>query len=810
MAWLSARDLKLAVRTLWRRPGFTLVAVVALAVGFGTNTAIFSIVNTLLLRPLPYPDGDRLVSISGKSRIAFEGQLFTSPVEFVQWHEANRAFSSLVACSTENATLALSDQAEEVKTVSVSGDLFPMLQVHPQLGQSLVDEDFRQGTATRVLISDRLWRTLFAADPQIVGRPLLLNDEQIAIAGVMPAGFEFPSADADMWRPLRFTAAQLGIRGKRSLDVYGSLKPGMTPEQGSRDLVDIVRRMERDYPDWLKGRTVEVTPLHEKLTANIRPTLLMLLGIVTLVLVIACANVSHLLLARMVQRRREMALRTALGGSPAQIVRQVFLECLVLALTSAALGLLLAPLTLRALALLLQSEGWSAATTAAAHAGLDWRLLLYTVAIAIGAVFLFGLGPAISAARVNLSDAFQDGSQQASESSRTRFARTLLIVGEVALTVVVLAGAGLLIRSFVELQQVRRGYDAHNLLTLRIPPPRRKDLTPQQRAVFINSLLREVRALPGARSAAVVTGLPLGGLNASVTINVEGYTYQGVDDMPWADISTISDGYFKTMGTRLVRGRGFEPTDTTTSLPVAIVNQAFVRQYWPTGDPIGKQLGPGRSSLTVVGVVEDLRQESLQAEQSPTMYVPYTQRETLAATANFLVVRTSTDPTTLSESITQVIRRLDSGQVIRDVRTMEQVVARSVSQQRALMSLMAVFGTIALLLACAGVYSANQYAVVQRTRELGIRLSLGARRTEILALVVRQGMVPVWIGIAIGLTAALLSSRAVSKLLYGISPLDPMTFALVATTAVVVSLIALTLPAWRATTINPIVALRHD
>jgi putative ABC transport system permease protein len=556
---------------------------------------------------------------------------------------------------------------------------------------------------------------------------------------------------------------------------------------------------------------VEVTPLHEKLTANVRPTLFMLLGIVTLVLVIACANVSHLLLARMVQRRREMALRTALGGSPGQIVWQVFLECLVLSLASAALGLLLAPLSLRALALLLQSESWSAATTAAANTDLDWRLLLHTVAIAIAAVFLFGLGPAISAARVNLSQAFQDGSQNASDSSRTRVARAMLIVGEVALTVVVLAGAGLLIRSFVELQQVRRGYDTHNLLTLRIPPPRRPDLTPQQRTIFLDGLLSDVRALPGVRSAAVVTGLPLGGLNASVTITVEGYAYHSVEDMPWANISTISDGYFQTMSTRLVRGRAFEPTDTTTSLPVAIVNQAFVRQYWPTGDSIGKHLGPGNSSnLTVVGIVEDLRQESLQAEQSPTLYVPYTQRRTLAVTANFLVVRTATDPATLSEPIVQVIRRLDSGQVIRDVRTMEQVVARSVSQQRALMLLMAVFGSVALLLACAGVFSANQYAVVQRTRELGIRLSLGARRTEILALVVRQGMVPVWIGIALGLTAALLSSRAAAKLLFGISPLDPITFALVATTAVIVSLLALALPAWRATAINPIVALRHD
>ncbi len=804
------RDLKLVIRSWLRRPGFTAVAVGALAVGFGTNTAVFSFVNSLLLRPLPYPGADRLVSISGRSLHAFEGQLLASPAEFVSWRESNRVFTDLVACAVETVTLTLPDRADEVRGAQVSSDLFEMLQARPHIGQALSPQDFEAGGTTRLLISDRLWRTFFGSDSKIVGRPLLMNGRSASIAGVMPVGFQFPSRDIDFWQPLRFTSAQLGVRGRRNLDLYGRLKPDVTPMEAGRDLLAIVRRMEQNYPEWMKGRGVEVTLLHEKLTANVRPMLLLLLGIVTLVLVIACANVSHLLLARLAQRRREIALRSALGGSPAQIMRQVFMECLALAVTSAALGLLLAPLSLRILAMWLQSDAWGPATAATLDAGFDWRILLHTGGIALAAIFLFGWAPASSATRVGLTEVLHDNSPIASDSSRGRAARAVLIVGEVALAVVVLAGTGLLIRSFVELQRVRRGYNAPDLLTMRIPLPQGTVLTPQSRAGFLTRLLDDMHGLPGVRSAAVVTGLPLGGLNASVTINVEGYVHQGVGDMPWANISTISHRYFDTMGTEVRRGRAFTAADTVTSMRVAIVNQALVRQYWPSTDPIGKRLGPGNDSLVVVGVVEDLRQESLQVEQAPTMYVPYTQRNSLAATANFLVVRTAIEPLRLAEPVRRAIRRLDSGQVIRDVRTMEQVVARSVSQQRALMLLMTVFGAIALLLACAGVYSANQDSVVRRTRELGIRMSLGARRTEILAMVIRQGLAPVGMGIAVGVAAATASTRTVATLLYGISPLDPLTFAAVAAIALGVALVALSLPAWRATSIDPLLALRHE
>jgi putative ABC transport system permease protein len=436
------------------------------------------------------------------------------------------------------------------------------------------------------------------------------------------------------------------------------------------------------------------------------------------------------------------------------------------------------------LAARLQSDAWGAVTDATFAAGLDWRVLTYTFGITLASIFLFGLAPALKATRVDLSDAFQDGSPTASDSARMRATRGLLIVAEVALTVVVLAGAGLLIRSFVELQQVRRGYDARDLLTMRIPVPQRADVTPQSRALFLSSVLEDVRGLPGVRSAAVVTGLPLGGLNASVTLGIEGHSQQarsdqaradqGPDDMPWANVNTISPDYFETLGTRVLRGRAFAPTDTLTSMKVAIVNQALVR------------------------------------EQAPTMYLAHAQRTSLAAAANFLVIRTAIDPLRLDEPVMQAIRRHDSGQVIRDVRTMEQVVARSISQERALMLLMAVFGAIALLLACAGVYGANQYVVVQRTRELGIRMSLGARRMEILALVIRQGMAPVAIGITLGLAAAMIASRAVTTFLYGISPLDPFTFVAVGLIAIGVALASLGLPAWRATSIDPLIALRHE
>lgn len=816
------RDLKLAIRSLLLRPGFTAVAVIALAVGFGTNTATFSIVNALLLRPLPYPGAERMVAISGKSRLAFEGQLLASPAEFVEWRASNRVFTDLVACAVENVTLTLPDRADEIRGAQVSSDLLDMLHARPQIGQAFATQDFEAGAVPRLLISDRLWRTFFESDPNVVGRPLLLNGQSASIAGVMPADFQFPSRDTDLWQPLRFTSAQLGIRARRNLDLYGRLKPDVTPEQASANLIEIVRRMEQEYPDWMKGRSVEVTLLHEKLSANLKPTLLLLLGIVTLVLVIACANVSHLLLARTAQRRREIALRAALGGSPGRIMRQMFMECLVIAAAAAGLGLLLVPISLRMLAALIQSGAWGAASGAAAgaatvtnfdaafEAGLDWRILAYTFGISLASVFLFGLGPALKATRINLTDAFQDSGPNTSDSSRTRSARALLIMAEVALTVVVLTGAGLLIRSFVELQQVRRGYDASDLLTMRIPTPRRTDLTAQSRATFLTSMLEDVRGLPGVRSAAVVTGLPLGGLNASVTIDIEGHARQGVEDMPWANVNAISHGYFDTMGTRVVRGRAFTAADTATSMPVAIVNQALVRQYWPATDPIGKHLGPAGSNLTVVGVVEDLRQESLRTEQAPTMYVPYAQRSSLAATPNFLVIRTAIEPMRLAGPVVQSIRRIDSGQVVRDIRTMEQVVARSVGQQRALMLLMAVFGAIALLLACAGVYGANQYSVVQRTRELGIRMSLGARRTEILALVIRQGMIPVALGVGFGLIAAMASSRALATMLYGISPVDPITFAIVAALAIGVALTALFLPAWRATSIDPLVALRRE
>src|SRR5688572_8626085 len=425
------RDLTLVIRSWLRRPGFTAVAVGALAVGFGTNTAVFSVVSSLLLRPLPYPGGDRIVSISGRSLAAFEGRVLASPAEFVRWRESNQVFTDLVACAVETVTLTLPDRADEVRGAQVSSDLFEMLQARPHIGQAWSAQDFEAGGTARLLISDRLWRTFFGSDSKIVGRPLLVNGRSASIAGVMPVDFQFPSRDTDFWQPLRFTTAQLGVRARRNLDLYGRLKPDVTPEEAGRDLLAIVRRMEQTYPEWMKGRGVEVTLLHETLTANVRPMLLLLLGIVTLVLVIACANVSHLLLARMAQRRREIALRSALGGSRAQIMRLMFMECLALAVTSAALGLLLAPLSLRILAMWLQSEGWGAATDATLDAGLDWRILLYTCGIALAAIFMSGWAPALSATRVCLTEVLHDHSPIASGSSRARFARAVLIGGEV-------------------------------------------------------------------------------------------------------------------------------------------------------------------------------------------------------------------------------------------------------------------------------------------------------------------------------------------------------------------------------------------
>jgi predicted permease len=802
------RDLRFGVRTLLKSPAFTVVAVLSLALGIGANTAIFSVVNGILLRPLPYPEPDRIVDVwHTPPQASFPGQrIFSvSPANYLDWKQQSRSFEQMAVY--QYAGFSLSDGGEPVRVTgaAVSSDLFSVLRSPVGRGRAFSAEEEQPGRDQVVVLGHGLWQRAFGANPDIVGRTVNLNSRGYTVVGVMPPGFEFPE-EAELWVPLAWGAEERQTRAIHDYTVVARLKQGVALEQARAEMNTISSRLEQQYPEDNKGWGATVVPLHEDLVGDVRPALLVLFSAVGFVLLIACANVANLMLARGANRRKEIALRIALGATRGRIVRQLLCESVLLAVVGGLLGLLLARWGAQLLVRL--SSG---SLPHASEVGVDAWALGFTLLVSVAAGALAGIAPALQFSRNEISETLKQGTGRTGGGSVRQRTRRALVVVEVALSLILLVGAGLMIRSFWKLQNVDPGFDTSNALTLRVPlaPPRYAE--PQQQLAFHDRVLEQIRALPGVVAAGSTTTLPLTGGGSKQPFTVEGQPAPPVAEQPLAQTRYVSPDYFRAAGIPVRRGRAFDDRDGDGAPQVVIISEAMARRFFPGQNPVGQRLTPSfhlkQGAREIVGVVGDVKSSGLDAEMAATMYLPY--RQSPRPWLSF-VVRTASDPQGLVQPVTRAVYSVDKEQAVTGVRTMEQVLAESLSGRRFNMTLLITFAALALLLAAVGVYGVMSYTVMLRRRELGIRMALGARAGDVLRLVLGQGLALTLVGVAVGLAGAYGLTRLMASLLYGVTATDFLTFGSVSGVIVVVGLLASFLPARRATKVDPLVALRSE
>jgi putative ABC transport system permease protein len=799
------KDVRFGLRTLARNPGTTLAALLALALGIGANTAIFSVVNGVMLEPLPYPEPDELQFVWEKNPELGFPRFTVSPHNFEDWRRQSRSFAGLAAIEHSRFNLTGGDRPESLPGARVSADFFRVIGTEPVRGRGFRPEEGRLGSNRVAVISHGLWQRRFGSDPSAVGTTLRLDGEPYTLVGVAPPGFEFPQ-NREIWVPLAFDMAKEN-RGAHYLLVLGRLAGGVSEEKAQAEMDGIAARLAKDYPDVQTGWGVDVIPLREMVVEDVRSALLILLVFVSFVLLIACANVANLLLARVASRERELAVRTALGAGRARLVRQMLTETLVLFLAGGALGLLLAWWGIRAL-LALDPEG----IPRAHEIGLDGRVLLFTLLVSLATGLLFGLVPALSAAGRQLGESLKEGGRAMAGGVRGRLMRNALVLGQVALTLVLLVGAGLLIRSFARLQAIDPGFRSEGVLTARVVLPAAEYAEPARQVAFHQQLVEKVRAMPGAREAATIYPMPLGDSNMVLAFAVEGRPAPPPNEVPSTNVRGASPDYFRALGIRVRQGRTFTDQDVQGSLPVVVVNETMAKKVWPGESPLGKRINFGDPAqpadwMTVVGVVADVRHQALNEEPGSEAYWPQYQQP---FTDFFLVLRTDRDPASLPDGVREAVRSLDPNLPVDQIRTMEDLIALSLSQSRFKMVLLSLFAGLALALAAVGVYGVVSYSVAQRTHEIGIRMALGAERRSVLRLVVRQGMAVVLIGVAAGLALAFWGSRFLAGQVYGVSAKDPLTFLAVPVVLLAIALLANYLPARRATRVDPLVALRQE
>jgi putative ABC transport system permease protein len=795
-------DLRYGLRMLAKKPGFTVVAVFTLALGIGANSAIFSVVNGVLLRPMQLEDPDRLIKIWEK--LPAGGQGTASAPNLKDWREQNTVFNGIAAYQFSSLNLRGQESPERLSGATVSPNFFDVVGVRPQLGRAFQTGEDEAGRNRVALLSHRLWHRAFGGDAGVVGKEIPLNGENYTVIGVMPPDFRFPSRLTEIWVPLVIPPDLVDSRDNHWMLTLARLKPDVGFEQAREQMVTIAKRLEQQYPDAQAGRSVFLIPLQEETVQNIRPALRALMFAVGFVLLIACANVANLLLARATSRRREIAVRTALGAGRLRLVRQLLTESLLLALAGGALGLALAKWGVEALLVLAGNF-----LPRANEVGLDWRVAAFTAALSLMTGLFFGLIPALQSSRVELQSALKEG---AGAGAQTNLLRGALVVVEVAATLVLLIGAGLLIKSFIRLYETDLGFKAENVLTMSLALPKAKYPDAQAASSFHQMLLERVRSLPGARSTGVINYLPLqqSGFNGDITIEGQGPYEPG--RAPWAEFRAISPDYFRTLGIPLVSGRFYTAQDQSSSTPVVIVNQTLARRYLSGQDPIGKRIRViGNDWRTVVGVVGDVRQSGVTQAVRAEVFVPVTQAVYAPLTQTMsLAVRADAEPEALASAVRNAVREIDPAQPVFNVKTMEAVVADSVSDRRLNMLLLGIFAAVALTLAVIGIYSVMSYTVSQHTREIGIRMALGARPTDVLKLVVGQGMGLTLVGVCLGVAGAFGLTRLMATLLYGVTPTDPLTFAAVSALLMIVALLACCIPARRATKVDPMVALRNE
>jgi putative ABC transport system permease protein len=810
-----AQDFRYALRQLRKNPGFTAVAIAILALGIGANTAIFSVVNGVLLRPLPFKEPARLVRVwHVPPPASFPGMttFAVSAANFTDWENQNHVFDGM-AIYTYHGFATTGAKPEQVAAGAVSAGFFSTLGVPPMLGRVLSPDEDQVGHSHVVVLSYRFWQEHFGSNPDIVGHDINLDGEAYLVAGVMPASFRFPDF-AQMWTPMAWTDQERAVRGEHHYAVIARLKSGVEIKQAQAEMNTISERLQQLYPGDDKGWGATVLPLHDDLVSDVRPALLVLWGAVAFVLVIACANVANLVLVKTFSRQKEIAIRTALGASWPRVLRQLLSETVLLAFAGGALGLACAHFGVLLIVAFLADKLPSSTEIA-----LDWQVLTFTALVSVVSGIVAGVLPALRLTRGDINQSLKQGLGRTDADSGGHRTRGILVVSEVALSLILLVGAGLMIRSFQKLQGVNPGFDSQNVLTMNTMVSRAKFPQPSQQVSFFERVLQNLRALPGVESAAVIDDIPLNNEGSHQPIAIEGRPVVPMSEQPEVDVRLISTGYMSALHVPILRGRDFNDTDIAGRPAAILISESMARQFWPGADPLGKRLTMTffpDAVREVVGVVGDVKLDSLdETRPNATLYFPLDQVST-PSTGGWnsfpmtLVVRSSSGSAGMVSAVSNAVHMVDPDMPLRDIFTMDDLVANSISQQRFNMMLLGGFAALALLLAAVGIYSVLSYSVRQSVREIGIRLALGARLGDVLRGVVVEGMKPALLGAAIGAAGALALGRFVSSLIYDVRPSDPLTFLVVTILLAGVALLACVIPAYRATKVDPMVALRYE
>jgi putative ABC transport system permease protein len=820
-------DLRHSLRVLTANPGFTTVAVAALALGIGANTAIFSVVNAVLLAPLPYPHSDRIMRIERGFKNGDQSGSVSIP-KFMAWKKGDQTFDSMTIYdfSGPGLNLGSGDHLEQVKGIHVSAEYFQVFGVSPSAGRTFLPQEDQPNGAKAAILSGDLWRTHFGSDPSLIGRTVLLGGDSYTVVGVLPASFH-SDPPADVFLPMQ--ADPNSTNQGHYLLAAGRLKPGVTLDSAKANMVVAGEQFRRANPKWMDdSETVAVISLRDAMVGDVRLALLILVGAVAFVLLIACANVANLLLARAAGRQREIAIRTAVGASRGHLIRQLLTESVLLSTIGGLLGLLIGAWSVPLLLAVspgnlprINDEGHVASVVSV----LDWHVLAFTFAIVLLTGILFGLLPALRISKLDVNLVLKEASGRSGTGLRHNRVRGVLVAAEMALAVILLAGAALMIRTFVGLRSVQPGFDPHSIITMQTSLSGGRYDSTAKAANMIHQVTDHIESLPGVRSAAATVMLPVDSIGLDLPFNIDGVPpskgnlYNG--DELWR---FISPHYFSALRVPLVRGRAFDQRDTGNSTRVVLVNDAFAKKYWPKGDPIGQRLTIGKGlgpqfeepAREIVGVIANIREMGLSAGDRPVMYIPESQTgDGLTKLANSVVplswiIQTSGDPLLLSAAIQREFLSVDSQLAVSKIRSMDQVIYESTARQNFNMLLLTIFAGLALLLASIGIYGLMSYTVEQRTQEFGIRMALGAGRNDMLRLVVRQGMLLAGIGLAVGLAASFGVNRLLANLLFGVKTTDPMTYVAVAVILVSVALLATYIPARRAMKIDPLIALRYE
>jgi predicted permease len=809
------QDLRYAVRQLRKSPGFTAVAVITLALGIGANTAIFSVVNGALLRPLAFREANRLVHVwhvpPAKS---FPGMttFAVSAANYLDWQSQNQVFENMAIYAYHGFTLTGSEKPEQVDASAVSSSFFETLGVQPMLGRVFSPREDQLGRSNVVVLSYRFWQEHFGSNADIVGHNINIDGQSFLVAGVMPPSFRYPDF-AQVWTPMAWTDKERAVRGEHHYVVVARLKRGVALKQAEAEMNTISSRLEQLYPEDNKGWGAVVVSLHDDLVSDVRPALLVLLGAVAFVLLIACVNVANLALAKTLSRRKEIAIRTALGASSARVLRQILSETILLALAGGAIGLIYARFGVRLIMAFLADK-----LPHSVEVGLDLRVLGFTAIISILTGIIAGVLPALRLTKADVNQALKQGLGRTDSDSGGHRTRSLLVVAEVAFSLVLLIGAGLMIRSFQQLHGVKPGFESHGVLTMTAAVSRAKFPLPAQQINFFEQVLQRVRTLPGVESAGIIDDIPLNQNGSHQPIAIEGRPVVAMSEQPEVDVRLISPGYMGAMRIPIVRGRDFGDADVAGRPGAILISASMAQHFWPGEEPIGKRLTLTflpESVREVVGVVGDVKLDGLdQARPSTILYMPLAQISAPSvgwqSFPMTLVVRSATNPTGIVSAVTNAVHEVNREIPVRDILTMDDLVTNSISQQRFNMLLLGAFAALALLLAAIGIYSVLSYSVKRRAQEIGIRLALGARIGDVLRMVIVEGMKPTLLGVVLGTVGALAMGHVLASLIYGVKPTDPVTFLVVAVLLAAIALFATIIPAYRAAKVDPLVALRYE